>query len=411
MKIFGLQFFNKDTQVYLGDEDAYQEQVITPLMASGSKKNKFAPKDAEKMSVVMTSIRILADTISRLPLHVYESTEKGNQIDKGDYRYDLLHYSPDGIITSQAFFNALEYNRNLKGNAFALINREPNTGKIISLQLLPSNYVTGYKIVRGQLYYIISDTDKNGKPREKVINSRNMLHFKGLSRNGIWGINPIQAVKQNLSTLYKAKETTDAFYENNAFTPKALKSQIPDVQFQKTFAEAMQNFKEYNVGVANAGQIMRLPPFTEIQNLSVDPVDAKFISTIELDTATIASWFGIPPHMVGIFTASKYNSVEQMSLDFKSNTISPIARMYRQELEHKLLTSEERKNNKSIEFSLQALVETDLKAKTDYYKQLFSMGVFTQNQIAALEGIPLFDGGDKHYVFEQLRVIDASVGN
>ena len=390
---------------YDGTFNAYKDQILTPL-ESGTAKNKFQLADAEKVSAAVTCIKVLGDTISRLPINVYQSTNAGNLIDKKDYRYDLLHFSPNGIISSQSFFAALEYNRNLRGNSFARIYRNRETGKVNKLELIPSNLVGGYKIVRGQLYYILYQKKKDNKTKEVVVNAHDILHFKMITKNGIWGINPIEVQRLNLSTIWKGKQTVDHYYENNAFSPKVLQSKIPDAQYLPAFEEAMVGFKDTNVGPVNAGNIIKLPPFTEIQELNLDPIDAKFIESMKFDTTQIAAFYGVPPDMVGVYEYSKYNNVEQAQLNFKANTISAIARMYRQELEMKLLSVNERINGKSIEFVVQALIETDIKTKTEYYTKMFNMGVMTQNQIGLLEGLPTFEDGDKHYMSSQVTSIE-----
>jgi len=387
--------------VYSGTDEAFNDQIIQPLIY-GQPKNKFQNSDTEKVATCVTCIKVLGDTISRLPINVYQATSDGNQIDKEDYRYDMLHYSPNGMISSNVFFGALEYQRNLKGNSFARITRDTFTGQVKSLEFIPTNMVSGYKIVRGKLFYIVYKKNSKGE----TVDADNILHFRMITKNSIWGINPIESQRLNLSTLWKAKNTVDSFYENNAFSPKVLKSLIPDAQFQKQFAEAMIQFKTQNVGPANAGEIIKLPPFTEIQELTLDPVDAKFIESSKFDTTQIAAFYGVPPEMVGVYEYSKYNNVEQSQLNFKVNTISAIARMYRQELEMKLLTTDERKNGKSIEFVTQALIETDIATRSAYYKTMQDLGVMTPNQIALLEGLPTFDGGDKHYMSSQTTALE-----
>jgi len=110
--------------------------------------------------------------------------------------------------------------------------------------------------------------------------------------------------------------------------------------------------------------------------------------------------------MVGVYEYSKYNNVEQKQQEFIANTIAGITRMYRQELEFKLLTAEERKTGKSIEFVTQALIETDIATRSNYYKTMQDLGVMTPNQIAILEGLPTFTGGDKHYMSSQTVPIE-----
>jgi HK97 family phage portal protein len=394
-----------NVKAYTGTDEVYNEQILEPLR-SGTKKNTFQNSDAEKIATAVTCIKVLGDTLSRLPINVYQTSDAGNVVDKEDYRYDLLHFSPDGMMTSNVLFGALEYQRNLKGNAFARIYRDKLTGRAKSLEFIPSNSVGGYKKVRGQLFYIVYEKNTKGDTKEIVVNGNDMLHFKMITKNGYWGINPIEAQRLNLSTLYKGKNTVDSFYENNAFSPMALKSQIPDAQFQKQFGEAMKSFKSNNVGPANAGEVIKLPPFTEIQQLSLDPVDSKFIESMKFDSAQIASFYGVPVEMIGIWEHSKFSNVEQNQINFRTNTMSAILRMYRSELEMKLLTTQERKTGKSIEFVTQALMETDVATRSDYYKTMFDLGVMTQNQIALLEGMPTFKDGDKHYMSSQTTAIE-----
>ena len=97
----------------------------------------------------------------------------------------------------------------------------------------------------------------------------------------------------------------------------------------------------------------------------------------------------VPAHLVGIYEYTKFNNVESENLNFKSMTISAIARMYRQELEFKLLTEEERRAGKSIEFALNALIELDTNTKMNYYKTMRNdLSVLSSNQIALFEGLP-----------------------
>jgi HK97 family phage portal protein len=386
----GLFGFN---EVYSGTDEAYIDQIIKPLM--WGTKNTFNTSDAEKISAISTSIKILSDTISRLPVHVYSIDTKGHLPDREDYRYSLLHFSPDDIITSQSFFSALEYNRNLKGNAFAIIERNSNTGKTQGLHFVPSSYIGGYKLVNGELYYVYYEPIDDGKSRERLLNSSDVLHFKMTTKNSFWGINPIEAQRTNLSKIYKADVTIDKYYENNAFGTKVLKSSIPDAAFQKTVKEGIAQFKTINVGASNAGNIISLPPFCEIQELSLDIIDEAFISSQKFNNSQIASFYGIPAHMIGVYEYTKFNNVEQENLNFKSMTIAAICRMYRAELEFKLLTEEERKAGKSIEFAINELISLDTNTKMAYYKAMRNeLSVLTSNQIAMFEGLPTYEGGD-----------------
>lgn len=373
-----------------GTKDIYVEDII-PKIINGKVYNE---KDFESISTVYTCVRVLSDVISRLPLNVYIESDKGRIADKKDYRYPILHLTPNNYTSSQTFLSTLEYTRNIKGNSFARINRLKN-GRIQSLSFLPNNCVVGWNLKNDELYYKVT---YDGGDTEEVVPATNILHFKGLSNNGIWGLNPITALRLNLSTTFKGLQTIDTFYENNAVSPKALKSNIPDAAYRAKMKEAKEDFiKEYQ-GPTNAGKILVLPEYSEVQDLSISLADAEFIATMKYNASQICSLYGVPPAMAGLFEQTKFNNVEQMMLAFKVETVSAILRMYRMEFEMKLLTTEERLSGKSIEFNTGALVETDAATRINNLQKLTQMGVLSPNQVAVIEGYETYDKGDKHYI-------------
>ena len=374
------QFFNR---IWLGTADAYNANVVPNSLGN---KAPFDIDNAINIATVYTCIKILSGTVSRLPLATYKNDGKERVVDKNDYRYDLLHYNPNAWTTSQSFFAAIETFRNLKGNAFARIFRDNITGRATRFELVSPSRVKGYNVTNGNLYYNILVTTK-GEDNEIKVNAMDMLHFRSpVSEDGIWSLNPIEAARMNLSATYKGYSTIDTFYDNNAASPKAIKSTVQGAN-QKVMLEALNDFNNNYAGYQQAGKILPLPPNTEIQDLALNFADAEFIDTIKFSAAQIASIYGVPPHLVGVFEASKWSTVEATMLDFKTNELAAVLKMYRTELEFKLFDLEERKSGMTIEFNDKGLIETDYKTRIDSYKQMQQMGVMTANQIAKLEGV------------------------
>jgi len=358
---------------------------------------------AENISTVYTSCKILAEDVGSFPLNVYQNNDDvGKIVLKDDYRYSLLHYNPNNYTSSNVFFSTLEYIRNLKGNSFAKIIRN-GKGIITGLEIIHPAKIIGYNIKNGALYYIYKE---NNESEEIPINGDDILHFKSLSNDGVWGINPIEKLRLNLSTTYKAFTTIDKFYDNNATSPKALKTSVPEGINPKEWQNKITEFTNKYGGFKNAGKVVSLPPFTELQDITLNFADAEFIGTIRFNADQIASLYRVPPHLVGNFESSKFNNLEQLQLNYKINTIRPILRMYRQEMESKLLSTKERINGISIEFNTNALVETDAKTRIENMKSLFGMGVMTPNQICKMEGFPTYEGGDDHFLLTQLQSVE-----
>ena len=170
--------------------------------------------------------------------------------------------------------------------------------------------------------------------------------------------------------------------------------------------EAVEQLQRDYSGSDNAGKMIPLPPNTEIQELQLSILDQMILDLMKLSDNKISSLYGVPPHLVGNYEASKFNNVEQLSLNFKSNTASAIARMYRQEFEFKLLTTKERTDGASIEYNLMGLVETDHKTRIEGIKTMVNLGVLSPNDAARLEGFKTFEGGDLHFIQTNMQAIE-----
>jgi len=366
--------------IFVGTEKTYINQRLPQLTGK-----KFNIEDSLNISTVYTCIDIKRSTMARLPLELYQTTDETGKVkDKTNPLYTTLHYNFNNYTTSHTAISYLETVRNLKGNSFLKINQNKTLSIIYTWQ------VVGYGIMNDELYYFVKETE-NGEA--VPINASEILHFRTLTRDGIWGLNPIESLRANLSATDKGLTAIDSFYENNANSPKAVKSTVSGAN-QAVMIAAVEKFKKEYGGAENSGKMIVLPPNTEIQELKLNFADAEFINTIRFNTEQIAALFNVPAYLAGINTASKFNSVEFMSLGFKVNTIAAICQMYRQEFEFKLLTEKERLAGKSIEFNTNAMIELDHKAKTEGYQKLFQVGAISPNQIATYEGIPKDKSGD-----------------
>lgn len=385
----------------IGKEQPVGAEIILP---TNLPTNLFNPNQPSTVSVATTCVKILAETIGRMPLNVWKvDKSSGKILDKKNYLWDILHNQPNGFTTANSFFQTLEYHRNFRGNAFARIHRVEGSGIVEWLEILSPSRVTGYTIKNNDLYYTI----KNDRGDEEAeVNHMNILHFKMMSPDGIWGINPIAALALNMGVVSKGMQSMDSFYENNALSPKAIKHTVGSSNAALS-KEAMAAFNEKYGGAYNAGKWINLPPNTEIQDLQINFADAQIIESMKFNSQQIAAMYGVPVYMAtGDYTQSKYNNIEQSQLSYKINTVAPIARMYKSELEAKLLTTKDKKKGGEVEFNINSLVEPDTKTKSEYFGKMITTGVMTPQMVATLEGYPITPDQDVHLVMTNLMSLE-----
>ncbi len=369
------------------------------MWAVATRTPTFNPEKASQIAVVYTCVKILADSISRLNIDIYKPTADGYEVlDPDDPRSIILSYQPNNWQNKQKFWSATEYNLELQGNSYAKINR--SWGSPTSLELIQPSQFVDYILRDGQLYYQFLE----GKNRYKKVeyNASDILHFMNVSADGIRGISTIGAMRLSLGVHYEAYTTLKNTYEKELRSQKALRPpfQVPNAKKRK---EIEDEFNEKYGGVDNMRTIV-LNPGWDLIDLQINPKDAELLSTIQFTTKDIAAAFRIPAHMLNILESTKFSSVSEMNLDFLINTLGSKLAMYREELEFKLLTLEERRAGKTIKFNTNSILETDLKSRVDAYEKQIKGTQISINEMRIKEGLPPVEGGDEllvpsNYIF------------
>ena len=82
--------------------DAVSAAPVFYFGTSGSGKSVTA-RTAIQVSTVYACVRVIAETVASLPLHVYESTDKGSRKATEHALYRILHDEPNTEMTSFPF--------------------------------------------------------------------------------------------------------------------------------------------------------------------------------------------------------------------------------------------------------------------------------------------------------------------
>jgi len=179
------QRFSEMTSSYrsfLGTDDQYEERLQVLLAGN---QNEFEPNSASALTGVVSCQQFLANSVSRLPIKVFQKTDIGRLVDKADYRTSILGRSPDGVTTSFNFWNAIEFNRARHGNSFARIRRNYYNNEIMKLEFIPTELVKGCSITSGiVIYELYKNKEDKSSSKTYKLSSDEILHFK-------WaGVNP-----------------------------------------------------------------------------------------------------------------------------------------------------------------------------------------------------------------------------
>ena len=107
---------------------------------------------AIQMSTVYACVRVIAETIASLPLHVYQNQGEGSVKALDHPLYPILHDEPNSEMTSFVWRETMLAHLLLWGNAYAQIIRN-GKNKIVALCPLMSNKMSVDRDETGRLYY------------------------------------------------------------------------------------------------------------------------------------------------------------------------------------------------------------------------------------------------------------------
>lgn len=357
-------------------------------------------RTAMQTTAVYACVRILAEAVASLPLHVYEYQDDGGKKLVHDHPlYYLLHDEPNPEMTSFVFRETLMSHLLIWGNAYAQIIRD-GTGRVLGLYPLLPDKMDVQRDDRGNIYYIYSrNSDENPMFKEYGdirLKAEDVFHIPGLGFDGLIGYSPIAMAKNAVGMTLACEEYGASFFANGANPGGVLEH--PGVL--KDPSKVRESWNSVYRGVNNAHKIAVLEEGMKYQQIGIPPEEAQFLETRKFQINEIARLYRIPPHMVGDLDKSSFSNIEQQSLEFVKYTLDPWVIRWEQSLQRSLLLPGE-KGKYFIKLNVDGLLRGDYQSRMNGYAVGRQNGWFSANDIREMENmnpIPDEQGGNLYLI-------------
>ena len=357
-------------------------------------------RTAMQTTAVYACVRILAEAVASLPLHVYEYQDDGGKKLVHDHPlYYLLHDEPNPEMTSFVFRETLMSHLLIWGNAYAQIIRD-GAGRVLGLYPLLPDKMDVQRDDRGNIYYVYSrNSDENPMFKEYGdirLKAEDVLHIPGLGFDGLIGYSPIAMAKNAVGMTLACEEYGASFFANGANPGGVLEH--PGVL--KDPSKVRESWNSVYRGVNNAHKIAVLEEGMKYQQIGIPPEEAQFLETRKFQINEIARLYRIPPHMVGDLDKSSFSNIEQQSLEFVKYTLDPWVIRWEQSLQRSLLRPGE-KGKYFIKLNVDGLLRGDYQSRMNGYAVGRQNGWFSANDIREMENmnpIPDEQGGNLYLI-------------
>lgn len=375
--------------------------------AAGKSVNE---RSAMQLTAVYACVRILAEGIAGLPLHLYKCGKNGSREKAVDHSlYFLLHDEPNPEMTSFVFRETLMTHLLLYGNCYCQIIRN-GRGQVAALYPLMPNQMSVDRDEKGQLYYTYlrsgeeADTMKKGTV---YLLSEDVLHIPALGFDGLVGYSPIAMAKNSIGMGLACEEYGAKFFANGA-APSGVLEHPGTI---KDITRLRESWNAIYGGSKNAGKVAILEEGMHYSPISISPNEAQFLETRKFQVDEIARIFHVPPHMIGDLERSTFSNIEQQSLEFVKYTLNPWVCRWEQALTRSLLSPKE-KREYSIKFNVDGLLRGDYQSRMNGYAVGRQNGWMSANDIRELENMDKISeeqGGDLYLVNgNMIKMTDAA---
>lgn len=372
------------------------EELLEWLGISGTTKNLISEV------TYFTCLKMLSETLGKMPIKFYQETEKGIEKAKPNAAYKLLRTRPNHLMTPSTFWATVELNRNHYGNAFVWLRRElklKRFGGSYDLQdmwIMPSDSVqvviddAGFFGNRGSLWYIYSDKYSG---EQYFLRSHEVLHFKtSYSLDGILGA----AVKDILKATVEGGLESQNFMNNlykTGLTGKAVLEYTGDLDAGAK-ERLVKGFEEFANGSKNAGKIIPVPLGMKLVPLNIKLTDSQFFELKKFNALQIAGAFGIKPNQINDYEKSSYANSEMQQLSFYVDTELFILKQYEEEIDYKILSDQELDDGFFFKFNEKVILRTDSKTQMETLAKAVDSGIYKRNEAREILNLPIAEGGD-----------------
>lgn len=356
-------------------------------------------KSAMQIATVYACVRLLAESVAQLPLHLYRMEGEDGKVKAREHPlYKILYREPNPEMTSFSFWEAEMTHLLLWGNAYAQIVRDGKNTVLGLYPLIPEN-VEIDRDDKGQLYYIYHayTNEVPGESNKDIYFRRDeILHIPGLGFNGLVGFSPIAMMKNALGSALAVEKYGSSFFKNGAQPSGVLEhpSVLKDPQ------KIRDNWTAVYGGPNNAHKVAVLEEGMTYKPISLPPEDSQFLSTREFGVEEICRIFRVPPHMVQDLKRATFSNIEHQSIDFVVHTLDPwLRRIEKAIVKDVLLESEQ--EELFPQFNVDGLLRGDYKSRMEGYNIGRQGGWMNANDIRRLENldpIPEEEGGDLYII-------------
>lgn len=363
-------------------------EALSPKTKTGIKVTE---KNSLKYLTLLACVSLVSGDIAKLPFSIYKKDKNGGKKRQiGSRLDDVIHNAPNEHVNAFSWREAVQCQLMLWGNSYSEIIKTPYSGEVIALELIDDpGAVDVFKTRKGIFYRW---TDEEG--RKIVKQKSDILHIPGFGFTGLIGLSMIGLAREAIALGLSEEEFGATFFSKGTH-PSGFLSMPPGAGGMSVEKrdEYDAYLKKSYAGLGKAHGIMLLPNGETYSPLTIPPNDAQFLESRAFQKDEICGIYHVPPHKIAKHGAnSNYNNLEQENQNYVDSCLSHWVARWESCITNQLIPEGARREGVYAAFKLQGLLRGDTKARGEFYKTLWAMGLPLNEILSKEDENPVKDG-------------------
>src|SRR5690606_15316333 len=341
---------------------------------------------AIRFAAFFACLKVLSEDVGKLPIKLYkERPDRGRDVAKGHKVHRLISRRPNDFMTASEFWEMCVAHVVLRGNFYAF--KVIVGGEVV--ELLPLNPGSVVPKLRDDWTLWYDVTFANGT--RDVLPASEIFHVRGLSLDGIRGLSALEYARETLGLGIAAERHGAKLFVNGANPGGALETE--QTLTDEVFERVKSSWNEKHTGLENSHKVAILEGGLKWTSVTMTNTDAQWLENRKHTDNQICGLLRVPPHKIAILDRSTNNNIEHQSLDYVNDGLMPPLSRIENRIRIDLLNERDEEDH-FAKFNVSALLRGDMKARSQFYKDMVYLGAYSPNDVLELEDRNPREGGD-----------------
>ena len=351
---------------------------------------------------VWGAISKISGHLAQMPieLRVRPSIEaRTSEVDWKDPGGKVLR-SPSEFFTSFQIVEKLMLDALIWGNGRLYIERN-RQGQPIALYPIQAEDTTTV-VTDGNRFHAISiNTGSAVGPLSEVKNytipDEDIFYVMGLSRNGWWGENPVNILRDTYGLAIAGSEASGSTFRNAGRPGLMLEAPRGAFRSEKERKEFMDTFNEAHQGLDNAGKTGLIHSGMKAHMMPNDTNTTGYVQQRQFQRESVAMTF-LLESVFGDNTGSTYKSVTERNSAYLTNCLGRWIGKIEAEADKKLRSQNmKRAEVTGFKVDTSVLYKHDKQYLAQYTTSLRQQAIISGNEAREMHGFPPAEGLDDDY--------------